>query len=88
MLHGYFKYLTGVVAAEMPSILKKRMKAQAIAARTYLGAHTYENASGNHEEHDSAAVYGFDPLPGVGVGGEDFRRQWRKRAWNKVIAVR
>ena len=51
-------YLIGVVAAEIPADFElEAMKAQAVAARTYLASHMYDYASGNiAEEHKGAAI--------------------------------
>ena len=82
-----FKYLTGVVAAEMPSDFEKEaMKAQAVAARTYLYAHTYEKASGNEsEEHKGAAVCTDSTHCQAWVSEKDFGGT--KEAWNKICSA-
>ena len=51
-------YLTGVVAAEMPADFEyEALKAQAVAARTYLYSRMEQLASGNiSESHNGAAV--------------------------------
>lgn len=52
------EYLAGVVAAEMPSDFEKEaLKAQAVAARTYLRTHIDEAEKGNiAEEHKGAVI--------------------------------
>ena len=52
------EYLTGVVAAEMPADFEyEALKAQAVAARTYLYSRIEQTAAGNiAESHNGAAV--------------------------------
>lgn len=51
------KYLAGVVAAEMPADFEKEaLKAQAVAARTYLYSHISEAEKGNIAESHNGAV--------------------------------
>lgn len=81
-------YLTGVVAAEMPADFEfEALKAQAVAARTYLASHTYDYDSGNIDEAHNGAVICTDSTHcQAWVSEEDFKknRENADEKWNKV----
>lgn len=81
-------YLTGVVAAEMPADFEfEALKAQAVAARTYLASHTYDYDSGNIDEAHSGAVICTDSTHcQAWVSEEDFKkkRENANEKWDKI----
>lgn len=86
-------YLTGVTAAEMPADFElEAMKAQAVAARTYLVSHMYDSASGNTaEEHKGAVICTDSTHCQAWVSEQDFKqnRENADEKWDKInLAVK
>lgn len=81
-------YLTGVTAAEMPADFEvEAMKAQAVAARTYLVSHMYDSASGNTaEEHKGAVICTDSTHCQAWVSEQDFKqnRENADEKWDKI----
>ena len=81
-------YLTGVVAAEMPVNFEiEALKAQAVAARTYLVSHTYDYNSGHLDEAHNGAVICTDSTHcQAWVSEADFKknRENADEKWNKI----
>lgn len=80
-------YLTGVVAAEMPAEFEcEALKAQAVAARTYLISHI---RSGKDEAHKGADICTDSTHCQAFVSEEDFKANRSAKLWDKVAdAVR
>ena len=82
-------YLKCVVAAEMPADFEEEaLKAQAVAARTYLYSHIAEKDKGNIAESHNGAVICTDSTHCQAYISEDKRREsWGAGAdenWNKI----
>lgn len=83
------EYLKCVVAAEMPADFEEEaLKAQAVAARTYLYSHIAEKDKGNIAERHNGAVICTDSTHCQAYISEDKRREsWGAGAdenWNKI----
>ena len=83
------EYLKCVVAAEMPADFEEEaLKAQAVAARTYLYSHIAEKDKGNIAESHNGAVICTDSTHCQAYISEDKRREsWGAGAdenWNKI----
>ena len=82
------RYLTGVVAGEMPADFEEEaLKAQAVAARTYLVSHMYDYASGNiAEEHKGAVICTDSTHCQAWLSEQDFKknRENADEKWDKI----
>ena len=78
-------YLAGVVAAEMPAEFEcEALKAQAVAARTYLISHI---RSGKDEAHKGADICTDSTHCQAFVSEEDFKANRSAELWDKVSAA-
>lgn len=85
-------YLKSVVAAEMPADFEKEaLKAQAVAARTYLYSHIAEAQKGNiAENHNGAAVCTDSAHCQAYIPERKCRENWGDGAdekWNKISSA-
>lgn len=86
---GINEYLKCVVAAEMPADFEEEaLKAQAVAARTYLYSHISEKEKGNiAESHNGAAICTDSTHCQAYISEEKRRESWGESAdenWNKI----
>ena len=81
-------YLTGVVAAEMPVDFEiEALKAQSVAARTYMTSHLYDFDSGNIDDaHTNAAICTDSTHCQAYVNEKDFKakRENADEKWDKI----
>lgn len=81
------EYIKGVVAAEMPASFNiEALKAQAVAARTYIYNKLFYNS--NNEEHNGAIVCTDPAHCKAWVSKEDAFKKWNSNScfvyWNKI----